>query len=144
VGSTDVDQHYSPVFSKIMRLEIKSERLSSLSCKHAQPQTLHARCCKRKFNFKWNSCIEIQRRSMGLCHGVWSLIRRMQQPNRMADFLIKQIYSNRFAHNESANIFKSRIGIRKVLVSACDGRTDRRTDRRYINKVRSNTDACQK
>jgi len=29
---------------------------------------------------------KIQWRSMGLCHGLWSLIRRMQRPNRMADF----------------------------------------------------------
>jgi len=35
-----------------------------------------------------------------VCHGVWSLIRRMQRPNRMADFFNK---TNRFAQNESAN-----------------------------------------
>jgi len=31
------------------------------------------------------SLCEIQRWSMGLCHGIWSLIRRMQRPNRFAD-----------------------------------------------------------
>ena len=43
-----------------------------------------------------------------------SLIRRMQRPNRMADFLTKRIDSidsNRFAQNESANRFESRIGM---------------------------------
>ena len=39
---------------------------------------------------------EIQRRSMGLCHGVWSLIRRMQWPNRMTDIFQQNDKMNRW------------------------------------------------
>ena len=46
-------------------------------------------------NFTKTSLCEIQRRSMGLCHGVWLLIRRVQTPNRMADFLTKRIDSSK-------------------------------------------------
>jgi len=38
---------------------------------------------------------EIQRRSMGLCHGVSSLIRRMQRPNQTADFFNDSPKTNR-------------------------------------------------
>jgi len=65
---------------------------------------------KRHHNVSKISCTalcEIQRRTMG----IWSLIRRMQHPNRMTDFLTKRIDSNRFAQNESANRFESRIGM---------------------------------
>jgi len=51
---------------------------------------------QRRRNVSKISCTalcEIQRLSMGLCHGVLSLIRRMQRPNRMADFLTKLIDS---------------------------------------------------